>query len=140
MLFLFAVSSKVTELRAKPLSSNSLLVEWNAPIKSNGVIKSYLVQYMKLEEASQLEGNGMILKQNKLMEEVSANANEKQVKLPYLEINTEYLIVVFPRNNFGLGERFVNSDNLLIIACVITMYNWFYKACIQTEIQREPKL
>lgn len=82
-------------LKARSISSSSLLVEWEPPEKARGEIKNYIIQYQPLYEEK---------KKEVVVKEMSSGSDVLWAKLPDLEENTLYQVNVSARNARWIGE------------------------------------
>ncbi|KAK7070825.1 hypothetical protein SK128_024045 [Halocaridina rubra] len=90
-------SGPVTNYEVKQLSSNSLLVNWDEPDDTNGVIQGYIVQYREVDE----EGNEGPIHEYTPEDLDSENT---MIKLADLEEGAKYRVIVTPVNGAGDGE------------------------------------
>lgn len=128
-------SSPVTNLKAKPVSSTSLIAEWDPPARPNGKITSYYIYYKPVEEDADTEDDGEgdggaegsdevvagtamelddvdIEARTEAVDEdddeepfVIVHAPVHQVKLSDLEEGVEYRITVKAKNAAGFGQK-----------------------------------
>lgn len=95
----------VQSLNVFPLGPNSLMLQWERMILTNGLLKGYRIFY---EEMPRVDSLGPRLER----EPTILNSNATQAKLTFLKPNTKYRIHIVGFTMQGNGEEWGDYVNL----------------------------